>query len=288
MNPRYRIEKRRLLCALMLLFGSALQAFPPAPHHTLYGLVRDEWGDPLTLTGAEIIFTTAEGAVRTADIIPGLREGVNYEIHLPIDSMSSAQIYDPTALVEGVPFLVEVRINGVDYLPLEMTGQLPLIGAPAESTQLNLTIGEDSDGDGLPDLWEALVIAMYGGGLTLETLTGSGDIDGDGLSNRLEYIAGTFAWDPMDRPQLTLLSMDSAGASEVEFEAINGRSYTLHASNDMKVWIQVNFSVHGEDAAGSTRNSYFAQSYRNIRAHIPAPTAEPGNGVVWIYRLGVR
>ena len=28
------------------------------------------------------------------------------------------------------------------------------LGKPSETTRLDLTLGEDSDGDGLPDAWE--------------------------------------------------------------------------------------------------------------------------------------
>ncbi|MDB4777698.1 hypothetical protein OAH08_05025, partial [Verrucomicrobia bacterium] len=36
-------------------------AYPPAPHHLLTGMVRDELGNPLTIESAEIIFEAASG-----------------------------------------------------------------------------------------------------------------------------------------------------------------------------------------------------------------------------------
>ena len=41
---------------LLLPFTS--QTFPPAPHHVIYGLVRNEYGEPLSMSGAQIIFET--------------------------------------------------------------------------------------------------------------------------------------------------------------------------------------------------------------------------------------
>ena len=88
------------------------------------------------------------------------------------------------------------------------------------STSAFLYILPDSDGDGLPDEWET----RYGldpnsGGDALE------DFDGDGMSNRAEYIAGT---NPTN--SLSYLKVDAAvlgGGAAVSFGAISNRTYTI-------------------------------------------------------------
>jgi hypothetical protein len=37
------------------LFFSVVQAFPPAPYYTLYGVVRDQVGQTVTAEGAQVI-----------------------------------------------------------------------------------------------------------------------------------------------------------------------------------------------------------------------------------------
>jgi len=54
------------------------------------------------------------------------------------------------------------------------------------------SVTEDQDGDGMPDLWEAIYnLDVTDDGTTNPELGPDGDIDGDGLSNIEEYEAGT-------------------------------------------------------------------------------------------------
>ena len=49
---------------LLFIFNSiCLMAFPPAPHHTFTGLVRDEMGKPLEGDKVEVLFETTSGPV---------------------------------------------------------------------------------------------------------------------------------------------------------------------------------------------------------------------------------
>ena len=50
-----------------------------------------------------------------------------------------------------------------------MRGDYSALGRPGESTRIDLTLGEDRDGDGLPDAWERTLITASGGKLTLRT-----------------------------------------------------------------------------------------------------------------------
>src|SRR6185369_12599050 len=119
------------------------------------------------------------------------------------------------------------------YLPLEMVLGLRLLGEPAASTRIDLTLGVDTDGDGLPDAWE------LANGLNPNDPTDADrDLDGDGISNRTEYLAGTYAFDPADGFRLTLTGV-TAGASDMEFLAIRGRTYTVEASLNLKQWTPV-------------------------------------------------
>src|SRR6266542_5075041 len=103
-----------------LLMGTRAPAFPPAPHHTLFGLVRNQWGEPLNVAGAEIILETTNGPGVTTTLSPGLEPGVNYRLLLPMDSGIAPDLYQPTALKPFLPFRLRVKLGQTTYLPIEM------------------------------------------------------------------------------------------------------------------------------------------------------------------------
>ena len=80
--------------------------------------------------------------------------------------------------------------------------------------------GTDSDGDGLADLWE---LAHFG------TLTprGDADPDGDGATNREEFLAGTLPAEASDHPGLEAVPGPFEGNPVLRFQRRGGRSYRL-------------------------------------------------------------
>src|SRR5437867_4522383 len=95
---------------LFLLSFSAL-AFPPAPNHTIYGLVRDQYGVPLSIGNAQIIFEVTNGVQITTTIVPDLEPGVNYRLTLPMDSGTAVDPYKTTALRPFVSFRIRVQVG---------------------------------------------------------------------------------------------------------------------------------------------------------------------------------
>ena len=121
----------------------------------------------------------------------------------------------------------------------------------------------DTDGDGLPDAWE------LANGLNPNDPTDADrDLDGDGISNRTEYLAGTYAFDPADGFRLTLTGV-TAGASDMEFLAIRGRTYTVEASLNLKQWTPVNFSVVTGGVTGALQANYPAADVRTLKIRVP-------------------
>lgn len=96
--------------------------------------------------------------------------------------------------------------------------------------------GADRDGDGLPDDWE-LAHSLNPD----NPLDAHSDADGDGLSNRGEYLAGT---DPHDANScLKLVASHGAdtppGAVCLEFLAVSNRTYRLLYSDTLPAWTWV-------------------------------------------------
>src|SRR5436853_7506568 len=83
-------------------------AYPPAPYHLIYGLVRDEYGTPFSGSEAQIILQTTNGVQLAGTVVPGLIVGVNYQIEIPMDSGLTADTYSPTALKSATPFRIYV------------------------------------------------------------------------------------------------------------------------------------------------------------------------------------
>lgn len=253
---------------LGLLLAAGAVAFPPAPHHTLYGMVRNQFGDPLNIFPANVFLETPSGVQLRAGLVNGLEPGVNYRLEVPMDSGTSGDpnAYQPTALKPFFQFKLKVQIAQTTYVPIEMVGSFAQIGQPSQKTRIDLTLGVDSDGDGLPDAWEQALISIYGG--SLASIKPNDDTDGDGISNLNEYLAGTYAFDPTDGFRLALTSV-SGGASRMEFLAIRGRTYTIQSSANLQQWTPVNFSVVTGGVPGAPQNNYPASDIRNLLIEVP-------------------
>lgn len=238
--------------------------YPPMPDHILYGQVRDELGHPLRIEQGMILLETALGTQLRTLIIPGFAPGINYRLPVPMDAGLTADLYQPTALRPTVPFKLRVQIGNATYLPIEMRGDYTNLGAPATRTRLDLTLGEDTDSDGLPDAWERALIAASGLPLTLADIRPGDDFDGDGLSNLAEYLAGTYAFVPEDGFRLDLIATDGETAA-LEFLALPGRTYTVFTSADLEGWQPLAFRVAVPGAASGPYVAYHATDVRRLR-----------------------
>ncbi|MCX6878272.1 MAG: thrombospondin type 3 repeat-containing protein [Verrucomicrobia bacterium] len=88
----------------------------------------------------------------------------------------------------------------------------------------------DTDGDSLPDSWEL----SYG--LNLNDATDAqSDLDGDGLSNAQEYLAGTNPASASSVLKLDLVNMSATGM-HYQFQATAGTPYQLEESSTLTSW----------------------------------------------------
>jgi hypothetical protein len=257
---------------LGLLLAADALAYPPAPDYTFYGMVRNEWGDPIDVSDAKVFVVSTNGVNAAAPVAASTLPGLNYRLIVPMDSARSPKI-DFTSggsLRQNQPFQLKVQIGTITYLPIEMVLSRP-IGDPAGTSRLDLTLGVDSDGDGLPDAWE-----IANGLNPNDPNDANGDADGDGISNRNEYLAGTYAFDPNDGFRLSLVEVN-AGRSQLEFLAISGRTYTIQASPNLQQWTPVSFSVVTGGVPGALQNNYPATDIRNLRIEVPFQTGTTNN-----------
>ena len=275
---------RFAVCVGLLSLTASSKAFPPAPYYTLYGMVRDQVGQTLNVDGATLILLKGGTEVGRTPI-SNLQLDQNYELNIRIDSnRSGTTIYSEKALAAQGQFSLVVEMNGSLFYPIEVAGNLTA-GKGGERVRLDLNLGEDLDGDGLPDIWEQWQLYQAGyfpdgnGNWSLHLIDRNGDLDGDGLSNYLEYLAGTFAGDATERFDLQIKEKTDTDV-RFEFYAITGKTYTIERSADMKTWARVPFAI-GAPAAGD-------QTYSATNVGILSAFATPAAADKEFYRLTVR
>ena len=276
------IQQTVLLTALVL--GPLAQANPPTPHALIYGTVRDMYGTPLTSASARVTLVTPGGTVITTPLVPGYGPGVNYRLTVPMDSGDTPDLYQPNALMAAAPFKLYVVINNVTNLPIEMTVNYSTLGKPAQATRIDLTLGVDANGNGLPDQWERAFLATLGLNLPLASLDPSGVYTADGLTLRQQYLAGTYPFNP-DQPCVATFLGFKGGYPDLSFPTVTGRYYSVLASSDARHWSAVSFYLPGESGSGGAHSFFYAASVGTAEVYV----VPPGGGArLQFYRLQVQ
>ena len=113
---------------------------------------------------------------------------------------------------------------------LQVTGKYTIAASNAAGQTLsgvaNLTLAADTDGDGLPDSWEN----GRPGFSATNPADAARDDDGDGMSNRAEFIAGT---DYLDRTSYLKIEAIGAGPTQLRFNAVSNRTYAVQYSDGL-------------------------------------------------------
>ncbi len=283
------VSWRRSALAALALLGCTLcptpaTAYPPAPSYTLYGLVRDQVGKALAVEGAEITLLKDGVEIGRTPVFTDLRLDSNYELSIRIDqTVSGTRTYSTKAVAPQGIYSLRVVLNGQTFLPIEASGTLRA-GGGGERVRLDLTLGVDANNDGLPDAWQEFQLYQAGrrpgdAGWNINLIGKDGDFDGDGTSNFLEYLAGTFAGDATERFELKLTGKSATEVS-FEFYGITGKVYGIEQSADLQTWTAAAFSL---TSSGSTLSLHKAAAVGPQNAYI---AVIPGQSR--FYRLTVR
>jgi len=239
----------------------------------LYGTVRDQYGTPLSSAQAQIVLQTPAGTQLCAPVVPGVSiAGVNYLFKVPLDSGVTPDLYQPNVLVPAAPFKLVVVIGTATNLPIQMASTNFALGSWARSTRVDLTLGVDSNGDGLPDAWEYAFLAAIGATNTLASLNANSVLTPDGRNLAQQFLLGTALFDPGNPLKITFLGFNGASPA-LQFPTLIGRTYTVLISTDLNNWSPAAFNLASDAPGAPAQSSYVAASTATIQVYVAPPPA---------------
>jgi hypothetical protein len=266
----------RLAALGLLVLGCCIsaRAYPPTPYHLIYGLVKDQYGTPLMNRQAQVVLQTPSGTILKTSIVPDLAIGVNYVIRVPMDSGLTPDAYKSTALEASSTFTIVVVIGSVTNAPIQLAGNLSQLGQPAQMTRIDLTLGVDSNRDGIPDAWESAFLAAIGSSLTLADLNAGLVLGSDGRTLMQEFLLGTDALVPGDGLVARIVSA-TGGTSVLEFSTSSGHSYAVLGSTDLQQWSPVSFRLVADGPGGVVYTNYSASAANALQVQVASGPSPP-------------
>ena len=186
----------------------------------------------------------------------------NFRLDIP---MASAAM--PGRVVAGAKIRLEFVDAAGDARDGIAVNDDAVVGKPGGCRRLTMMLATDENRDGISDEYvDYLGFFLWMRGLSPDDFDPDADYDGDGQSNRDEYIAGTDMFDPTDVFNLKTLDVDfwpknDQGKTETEwvkvaFFASNGRAYTLLTSrslDDGETWRLGRFHYNIDDGMPYSR-----------------------------------
>ena len=264
----------RLVLAASLLAPAAAWAYPPNPYHLIFGTVRDEYGTPIQNAQAQVYLVATSGSQSKTFIQPNLAIGVNYQLPVPMDSLLKPDLYRSNALAAGAAFKMYVVIGNTTNVPIVSTSTVTNLGRPMEMTRIDLFLGVDSNGDGIPDAWELAFLAALGSNLALGDLNAGMDLAHNGRTLMQEYLRGPYAFD-VERPLTVQMLEFNGGAPLLEFPVSAGASYSVLGSTNLEEWTVLPFRLPSEGSSGATRTNFTASASQALQVQVVAPDSEP-------------
>ena len=119
--------------------------------------------------------------------------------------------------------------------------------------------GTDSNADGLPDAWER----TYFGTISVNP---NADADGDGMSNKQEYLAGTNPTNSADKLKITAFTSTSGGTSvNLTWNSVLTRRYHIQKSTNILAQTWLDSGLGTVSPSGSSTTKVFSDTFATNR-----------------------
>ena len=237
-----KIPRSLRIPLLVSLFGPlaspGLAEGIPEPYLVLYGTVRNTSDNNVRMTVGSLTWqfrkvSAPERIVTVTAVVTNINDQFSYVMPVPCETFitgyqvsSNALALTPTAVsfdrsqisYEGGPAQLVVSGQGVVALSSKDRGKMERVDL------LVSVVPEDGDGNGLPDNWERI----YFGGAGV--VTAGGDFDGDGMTNRAEYLAGTDPTSAASQFKFINVAARPEGGVLIQWSSAENRIYVLERS----------------------------------------------------------
>ena len=214
------MKKTAIVGAFLALGAAVAVAGLPRPMVVYYGQACDAYGQ-VYKGGADVILKRGDQEVARCTIAGTLGTGVNFAVRVPYDGdPGDTANYVEWAVDEGD--LLDVWISDAAGVRKVESCEVPPVGKAGETVALRIMAGEDSDGDGMLDAWERANGLDPG-----DPSDAAKDLDGDGQSNRDEFLAGTLPWHAEDVFAAEASGFTPTGMYRLTFQSVYGKVYTV-------------------------------------------------------------
>lgn len=259
-----------LRCAVLSIEGPARLTGEGTITGTVYvaGTVSPGLG-----SSTNVATLTVNGSV---SFLPGSVFECHAESHTQIDSLVASDsvtgtcaVYvtrSPAAIPLEQPIIMGNSASAYPSFTVTGTNSADWRLAEGGSRHLLLTsLAGDGDGDGLPDWWESDYFSSR------TAASAAADTDGDLMSNRSEYVAGT---DPLDASSLlAIVSLSTSVSNDfvLSWQSVSNRTYCINRTN-------------------TVLNGFSLPAISNIAANPPMNTYtdQVGTAQQYFYRVGVQ